>query len=157
MPDAADLEHALRSAGLRVTRPRLAVLDAVHANPHGDTEQLITATRNRLPTVSHQAVYDVLKMLTDRGLVRRLQPQGSVARYEARVGDNHHHLVCRVCGTISDVDCATGEAPCLTPSNGEGFVVDEAEVTYWGRCRSCAAGPATRSHPDRPELERGAS
>jgi Fur family ferric uptake transcriptional regulator len=88
--------------------------------------------------VSHQAVYDVLRVLTDTGLVRRIQPQGSVARYEARVGDNHHHLVCRSCGAISDVDCATGQAPCLIPSGDGEFLVDEAEVIYWGRCRSCA-------------------
>ena len=138
MPDAADLERALRAAGLRVTRPRLAVLEAVRLHPHVDTEALIGAARARMGEVSHQAVYDVLRVLTERGLVRRIQPQGSVARYEARVGDNHHHLVCRSCGAISDVDCATGEAPCLTPSDHGGFVVDEAEVIYWGRCRSCA-------------------
>jgi Fe2+ or Zn2+ uptake regulation protein len=157
VPDAADLERVLRAVGLRVTRPRLAVLDAVHANPHGDTEELIGGARARLPAVSHQAVYDVLNVLTDRGLVRRIQPQGSVARYEARVGDNHHHLVCRVCGAISDVDCATGAAPCLTPSGSQGFLVDEAEVVYWGRCPSCAAGQATTSDPDRPATERGTS
>jgi Fe2+ or Zn2+ uptake regulation protein len=155
VPDAADLEHALRATGLRVTRPRMAVLDAVHANPHMDTEALIAAARTRLGAVSHQAVYDVLQVLTDRGLVRRIQPQGSVARYEARVGDNHHHLVCRSCGAISDVDCATGAAPCLTPSGRQGFLVDEAEVIYWGRCPSCAAGPATPPDPDRPATERG--
>ncbi len=155
MPDAADLERALRAAGLRVTRPRLAVLDAVHAHPHLDTDALIGAARARLDTVSHQAVYDVLRVLADRGLVRRIQPQGSVARYEARVGDNHHHLVCRSCGAISDVDCATGAAPCLTPSADGGFVVDEAEVIYWGRCRSCATSPATSSAPDRDAAERG--
>jgi Fur family ferric uptake transcriptional regulator len=159
VPDPADLERALRTAGLRVTRPRLAVLDAVHDNPHVDTEALIGATRARLDAVSHQAVYDVLRVLTDRGLVRRIQPQGSVARYEARVGDNHHHLVCRSCGVISDVDCATGEPPCLTPSGDPGvvgdFVVDEAEVIYWGRCRACAAGPATPADPDRPATQRG--
>jgi Fe2+ or Zn2+ uptake regulation protein len=155
VPDAADLERSLRAAGLRVTRPRLAVLDAVHAHPHVDTEALIGAARARLGAVSHQAVYDVLRVLTDRGLVRRIQPQGSVARYEARVDDNHHHLVCRVCGAISDVDCATGAAPCLTPSDGQGFMVDEAEVIYWGTCPSCAAGPTTSSHPDRPATERG--
>ncbi|MCW2619333.1 MAG: transcriptional repressor, partial [Modestobacter sp.] len=105
--------------------------------------------------VSHQAVYDVLRILTDRGLVRRIQPQGSVARYEARVGDNHHHLVCRSCGAISDVDCAVGEAPCLTPSTDEGFLVDEAEVIYWGRCRSCATTPAISAAPDRPATQRG--
>ena len=155
VPDYADLGRQLRSAGLRVTRPRLAVLDAVHAHPHLDTDALIGAARDRLAAVSHQAVYDVLRVLTDTGLVRRIQPQGSVARYEARVGDNHHHLVCRSCGAISDVDCATGEAPCLTPSAGatsgdDGFLVDEAEVIYWGRCRSCATAPVPASIPDRP-------
>jgi Fur family ferric uptake transcriptional regulator len=155
MPDAADLERVLRAAGLRVTRPRLAVLHAVHANPHVDTDALIAAARARIGPVSHQAVYDVLRILTDRGLVRRIQPQGSVARYEARVGDNHHHLVCRSCGAISDVDCATGIAPCLSPSSDEGFVVDEAEVIYWGRCRFCATTPATSAAPDRPSPQRG--
>jgi Fe2+ or Zn2+ uptake regulation protein len=138
VPDAADLERLLRAAGLRVTRPRVAVLDAVHAQPHLDTETLIGAARARLGVVSHQAVYDVLRVLTDSGLVRRIQPQGSVARYEARVGDNHHHLVCRDCGAIVDVDCAVGEAPCLTASNDAGFAIDEAEVIYWGRCPTCA-------------------
>jgi Fur family ferric uptake transcriptional regulator len=141
VPDPPDLERALRAAGLRVTRPRLAVLDAVHAHPHVDTDAVIRAARTVLGTVSHQAVYDVLRVLTDHGLVRRIQPQGSVARYEARVGDNHHHLVCRACGAIVDVDCATGAAPCLTPADPNGFVVDEAEVVYWGLCPSCAAGP----------------
>ncbi|SFP77439.1 Fur family transcriptional regulator, ferric uptake regulator [Geodermatophilus dictyosporus] len=154
MPDAAALERALRAAGLRVTRPRLAVLDAVHAHPHVDTETLIGAARDRVGAVSHQAVYDVLRVLTDTGLVRRIQPQGSVARYEARVGDNHHHLVCRSCGSIVDVDCATGVAPCLTPSDEGGFVIDEAEVVYWGRCPSCAAGPLPDS-PAHPPAERG--
>ena len=155
MPDAVDLDGALRVAGLRVTRPRVAVLEAVHANPHLDTEALITAARARLGAVSHQAVYNVLQILTDRGLVRRIQPQGSVARYEARVGDNHHHLVCRSCGAISDVDCATGEAPCLTPSDDAGFVVDEAEVIYWGQCGSCAAVPTTSPDPVPSALQRG--
>jgi Fur family transcriptional regulator, stress-responsive regulator len=155
VPDAADLERALRSAGLRVTRPRLAVLDAVHEQPHLDTEALIRAARARLGVVSHQAVYDVLHVLTDKGLVRRIQPQGAVARYEARVGDNHHHLVCRSCGRISDVDCATGEAPCLAPSASQDFVVDEAEVIYWGRCTSCAASPTTAPDPDGSAPERG--
>jgi Fe2+ or Zn2+ uptake regulation protein len=154
VPDAADLERVLRAAGLRVTRPRLAVLDAVHAHPHVDTETLIGAARARLGAVSHQAVYEVLRILTDRGLVRRIQPQGSVGRYEARVGDNHHHLVCRSCGAMSDVDSAT-EAPCLTPPGDEGFLVDTAEVIYWGRCRSCATSPATSSAPDRDAAERG--
>ncbi|MBB3084056.1 Fur family transcriptional regulator [Geodermatophilus sabuli] len=141
MEDAADLERALRAAGLRVTRPRLAVLDAVHAQPHLDTKALINAARVRLGAVSHQAVYDVLHALEGAGLVRRIQPEGSDARYEARVGDNHHHLVCRDCGAIADVDCTTGDAPCLTPSADAGFVIDEAEVLFWGRCPSCAAIP----------------
>ncbi len=135
--DAA-AEQLLRDAGLRVTRPRLAVLEAVHAHPHADTETLIGATREGLPEVSHQAVYDSLATLTSAGLVRRIQPSGSVARYESRVGDNHHHLVCRSCGSITDVDCAVGPAPCLTPSHDHGYVIDEAEVVYWGLCASCA-------------------
>ncbi|MGK5110819.1 MULTISPECIES: Fur family transcriptional regulator [unclassified Geodermatophilus] len=146
-PDAAELERALRAAGLRVTRPRLAVLDAVHAQPHLDTKALISAARVRLGAVSHQAVYDVLRALEDSGLVRRIQPEGSDARYEARVGDNHHHLVCRDCGAIADVDCTTGAAPCLTPSSDAGFVIDEAEVLFWGRCPSCAADPPPAPAP----------
>ena len=143
VPTTADLEQRLRGALLRVTAPRLAVLAAVHAHPHADTDAVIGAVRTELPAVSHQAVYDVLRALTAAGLVRRIQPSGSVARYEARVGDNHHHVVCRSCGTIADVDCAVGEAPCLTASEDRGFVIDEAEVTYWGLCRDCAAVPAT--------------
>ena len=131
------LEQALRSAGLRVTRPRLAVLHALHGNPHADTESVIRLARADLGAVSHQAVYDVLRALTDAGLVRRIQPAGSVARYEARVGDNHHHVVCRTCGDIQDVDCAVGAAPCLTASDDSGFSIDEAEVVYWGRCPTC--------------------
>src|SRR5512138_3161406 len=111
----------LRGAALRVTRPRLAVLTAVHAYPHADTDSIFGAVRRELPTVSHQAVYDVLRALTAAGLVRRIQPPGSVARYESRVGDNHHHVVCRSCGAIADVDCAVGETPCLTASDDRGF------------------------------------
>jgi Fur family ferric uptake transcriptional regulator len=128
-----------------VTRPRVAVLAAVHDHPHADTESLIGAVRSAGGDVSHQAVYDVLRALTDAGLVRRIQPTGSVARYEARVGDNHHHLVCRACGRIVDVDCAVGEAPCLVPSDGGGYELDEAEVVYWGRCAACAGSPDQRS------------
>jgi Fe2+ or Zn2+ uptake regulation protein len=135
--DEPDLQQLLRGAALRVTRPRLAVLNAVHAHPHADTDSIIRASRRDLPEVSHQAVYDVLRALTDAGLVRRIQPSGSVARYEARVGDNHHHVVCRSCGMIADVDCAIGAAPCLTLSDDHGFSVDEAEVIYWGRCPDC--------------------
>jgi Fe2+ or Zn2+ uptake regulation protein len=139
MTAAADVEGLLRSASLRVTRPRVAVLKAVHERPHADTDALIDAARADLGAVSHQAVYDVLRALTDAGLLRRIQPAGSVARYEARVGDNHHHVVCRSCGSIADVDCAVGDAPCLTPPSHAGFSVDEAEVVYWGRCPACAA------------------
>ena len=151
MPDNADLEGALRTAGLRVTRPRLAVLDAVREQPHLDTKALINAARVRLGAVSHQAVYDVLAALVDTGLVRRIQPEGSGARYEARVGDNHHHVVCRDCGAIADVDCATGAAPCLTPSADGGFVIDEAEVVVWGRCPSCTAGRPPVPSPSTPQ------
>ena len=138
-----ELEQLLRQAALRVTRPRVAVLGAVHGAPHADTDSLIRAVRVGLPTVSHQAVYDVLRALTGAGLVRRIQPAGSVARYEARVGDNHHHAVCRSCGAIADVDCAVGHTPCLTASGDHGFVVEEAEVVYWGTCPSCTP----RTHP----------
>jgi len=141
-----DLPQVLRGAALRVTRPRLAVLHAVHAHPHADTESIIRAARADLPEVSHQAVYDVLRALTDAGLLRRIQPAGSVARYEARVGDNHHHVVCRRCGAIADVDCAVGDAPCLDASAHSGFSIDEAEVVYWGTCPGCSAAPA-RSEP----------
>jgi Fur family ferric uptake transcriptional regulator len=128
----------LRGTPLRVTRPRLAVLAAVHDHPHADTDSIIGAVRQELPAVSHQAVYDVLRVLTASGLVRRIQPSGSVARYESRVADNHHHVVCRSCGAIADVDCAIGDAPCLTASNDQGFSIDEAEVIYWGVCPECA-------------------
>ena len=122
-----------------MTRPRLAVLAAVFEHPHSDTDSLIDAVRAGLGAVSHQAVYDVLRALTDAGLVRRIQPAGSAARYEARVGDNHHHVVCRSCGAIADVDCATGEVPCLTAAHDNGFAIDEAEVVYWGQCPTCTA------------------
>lgn len=134
-------------ADLRVTRPRVAVLEAVHAHPHADTETIFGAVRSVLPEVSRQAVYDVLNALTSARLVRRIQPSGSVARYESRVGDNHHHVVCRSCGAIADVDCAIGEAPCLTASDHNGFVLDEAEVTYWGLCPACSTPETSRSHP----------
>jgi Fur family transcriptional regulator, stress-responsive regulator len=138
---AADYAAQLRVADLRVTRPRVAVLEAVHAHPHADTDAILSAVRTELPNVSRQAVYDVLNALTEVGLVRRIQPSGLVARYESRVGDNHHHVVCRSCGVIADVDCAVGEAPCLTPSDNnalDGFVLDEAEVIYWGVCPACS-------------------
>jgi Fe2+ or Zn2+ uptake regulation protein len=127
----------LRGAALRVTRPRVAVLTALHTIPHADTDSIIAAVRADLGEVSHQAVYDVLRALTEVGLLRRIQPTGMVARYESRVGDNHHHLVCRSCGMVADVDCATGAAPCLTPSEHQGFVIDQSEVTHWGLCPDC--------------------
>lgn len=139
MTPTAELEQVLRSAGLRVTQPRLAVLAAVRDLPHADTDTLIGTVRRGLPAVSHQAVYDCLAAFHRAGIVRRIQPMGSVARYEARVDDNHHHVVCRSCGAIADVDCATGEAPCLHASDTHGFAVDEAEVVYWGRCPDCLA------------------
>ena len=120
-----------------MTRPRVAVLDAVHTLPHSDTETVFAAVRAALPEVSRQAVYDVLAALTDAGLLRRIQPSGSVARYESRVSDNHHHILCRGCGTIADVDCAVGEAPCLSAADDHGYVLDEAEVIYWGLCPGC--------------------
>ncbi|WP_449193561.1 Fur family transcriptional regulator [Actinomadura sediminis] len=133
----------LRGAALRVTRPRTAVLSAVLAHPHADTDTIIGAVRSSLPKVSHQAVYDSLHTLTAAGLVRRIQPSGSVARYELRVGDNHHHLVCRACGAIADVDCAVGDAPCLTASDDRGYAVDEAEVVYWGLCPDCSTAESS--------------
>src|SRR4051812_21338010 len=133
-------EEMLRSRGLRVTRPRLAVLEILDANHgHLDVEQITAQVRERLDSVSVQAVYDVLGALSRAGLARRIEPAGSPARFEARVGDNHHHIVCRSCGTIEDVDCGMGERPCLDPGNGHGFEVDEAEVTFWGLCPSCQA------------------
>lgn len=141
----------LRGASLRVTRPRVAVLTAVHAHPHADTDSIIRAVRTDLPDVSHQAVYDSLSTLTTAGLVRKIQPSGSVARYESRVGDNHHHVVCRSCGVIADVDCAVGEAPCLIAADDDGslagFSIDEAEVIYWGLCPDCSTAQVSRSHP----------
>jgi Fe2+ or Zn2+ uptake regulation protein len=148
---SSDYAEQLRIADLRVTRPRLAVLEAVYTHPHADTETIYSAVRLDLPDVSRQAVYDVLAALTSAGLVRRIQPSGSVARYESRVGDNHHHVVCRSCGIIADVDCAVGEAPCLVPFDDDdsldGFVLDEAEVIYWGMCSDCSTAQTSRSHP----------
>ncbi|WP_432834757.1 Fur family transcriptional regulator [Dactylosporangium sp. CA-092794] len=131
-------EDLLRSRGLRVTRPRLAVLEVLESSRgHLDVEEIAARVRQRLDAVSTQAVYDVLSALSRAGLARRIEPAGSPARYEARVGDNHHHVVCRGCGEIADVDCAVGDAPCLTPSQAHGFVLDEAEVTFWGLCPAC--------------------
>jgi Fur family ferric uptake transcriptional regulator len=135
----------LRAAALRVTRPRVAVLSAVHDHSHADTDSIIGLVREDIGAVSHQAVYDVLRTLTAAGLVRRFQPSGTVARYEARVEDNHHHVVCRSCGAIADVDCAVGHTVCLTPADDAGYEIDEAEVIYWGRCLACVGATCAAS------------
>lgn len=139
----ADLEDLLREASLRVTRSRIAVLSAVREHPHAETETVIKLVRADLGEASHQAVYDALRALTTAGILRRIQPSGSLARYETRTGDNHHHVVCRQCGGIGDVDCAVGDTPCLTASETHGFTIDEAEVVYWGLCPSCSSGAPT--------------
>jgi Fur family ferric uptake transcriptional regulator len=130
-------EARLREAGLRVTAPRLALLAVLDESDHATVDDLAGAVRDRLGTVSTQAVYDALDAFVRAGLTRRIEPAGSPARFESRVGDNHHHVVCRSCGATSDVDCAVGRRPCLTPKEAHGFVLDEAEVTYWGWCPTC--------------------
>lgn len=139
------IEERLRKAGLRVTRPRVAVLEVLAAGGHLDVDEITRRVRAKIDSVSTQAVYDVLNALARAGLARRVEPAGSPARYEARTGDNHHHVVCRACGTIADVDCAVGAVPCLTASPSNGFLIDEAEVTFWGLCPDCqaAGSPAT--------------
>jgi Fur family transcriptional regulator, stress-responsive regulator len=156
VPPRSDFAQSLRDSALRVTRPRLAVLAALHEHPHADTDSIIGVVRQDLGEVSHQAVYDVLRVLTTAGLVRRFQPKGSVARYEIQVGDNHHHVVCRSCGAIADVECATGHTPCLAAPDPGGFTIDEAEVIYWGRCADCAAAPSQPiTDIDEPERRTG--
>ncbi len=132
----------LRRAGLRVTAPRLAAYEAVRARPHSTADEVAADVRDRLGAVSTQGVYDALRALHAQGLLRRIQPAGSPARWETRTGDNHHHVVCRSCGATGDVDCATGQTPCLTPSEHHGYVLDEAEIVYWGRCPACTARPS---------------
>ena len=127
----------LRRHGLQVTAQRLAVLRAVSVRPHSRADDIYAVVRDEIGAISRQAVYDGLAALTDKGIVRRIQPAGSPARYEDRVGDNHHHLICRACGGMVDVDCAVGETPCLTAADAAGYEVDEAEVIYWGRCPEC--------------------
>ncbi len=133
------IEQQLRACGLQVTAQRLAVMEAVNANSHATTEALTEVVRGKIGSISRQSVYDTLGVFADKGLIRRIQPTGSVARYEGRVGDNHHHLVCRRCGLIFDIDCAVGSTPCLTADDDRGFEIDEAEVVYWGRCPDCRA------------------
>ena len=156
-PPAAD---ELRGAGLRVTAVRVALLDAVRRGDHLDVEALADKVRERVGHVSLQAVYEALNALTATGLVRRIEPAGSPARFEGRIGDNHHHVICRSCGAVADVDCAVGEAPCLTASDNHGFEIDEAEVIYWGLCPDCssrgepsASGPASGDGTSRPPSE----
>lgn len=146
-----DSVSLLRTHGLHVTAQRLAVLEAVSRRPHATADEIARLVRARIGTVSRQAVYDALSMLTERGLLRRIQPARSPARYEDRTGDNHHHLICRRCGHVEDVDCAVGAAPCLVPSDGAGYEIDEAEVIYWGLCPDCLARTthAARTRDDR--------
>jgi Fur family ferric uptake transcriptional regulator len=146
--ERAELEAALRQAGLRVTAPRLAVLRAIRVNPHATVEQLLAAAREQLGAVSTQAVYDIVSAFERAGLVRRIQPAGHASHYEGRVGDNHHHVVCRRCGAVADVDCAVGAMPCLQPSSTSGFTIEEAEINFWGLCPACAEGAAAGAAPD---------
>jgi Fur family transcriptional regulator, stress-responsive regulator len=142
----------LRAAGLRVTSARLAILDAVRASNHPGTDEIARAAQERVGHVTVQAVYEALNALTRAGLLRRIEPAGNPARYESRVGDNHHHAVCRGCGTVTDFDCVAGHVPCLEPAASSGFTIDEAEVTFWGLCAACqgrAAQPATPPGPER--------
>jgi Fur family transcriptional regulator, stress-responsive regulator len=147
---SSDIPAVLRSVGLRVTTPRVAVLSEIAAGQHLTADRVAAGVRGRVGSISTQAVYDVLAALTRAGLLRRIEPAGSPTRYETRVGDNHHHVVCRGCGAIADVDCVVSDPPCLTPSDTGGFVIDEAEITFWGICPTCqSAAP----EPDQGELD----
>ena len=137
---AADPSELLRERGLRVTAQRLAVLRAVRTTPHVTADDVAETVRDELGAISVQGVYDSLAVLTENGFLRRIEPAGSPARYEDRVADNHHHLICRACGRMVDVDCAVGDAPCLSAADDAGYEIDEAEVIYWGRCPECATG-----------------
>jgi Fur family ferric uptake transcriptional regulator len=148
VPDEPTTDHGdlLRQHGLQVTAQRLAVLRAVSDRPHSTADDIDGFVRAEIGAISRQAVYNALAALTDKGLIRRIQPAGSSARYENRVGDNHHHLICRTCRRMIDVDCAVGDTPCLTAADSAGYEIDEAEVIYWGRCPECVAAPATIHH-----------
>jgi Fur family ferric uptake transcriptional regulator len=146
---SVDTEVLLRQHGLQVTAQRLAVLRAVTEQPHRTADDIYNAVRTEIGAISRQAVYDALAVLTDRGLLRRIQPAGSPARYEDRVGDNHHHLICRTCNRMVDVDCAVGLTPCLTAADSAGYEIDEAEVIYWGRCPDCVAAVASEQPSER--------
>ena len=146
---SADRAVLLRRRGVRVTAQRLAVLRAVSERPHSSTDDIVDAVLTEIGAISRQAVYDALGVLTDNGLLRRIQPARSPARYEDRVGDNHHHLICRACGRMVDVDCAVGDIPCLTAADASGYEIDEAEVTYWGLCPDCQAGVPNRQQEEK--------
>ena len=133
--------QTLRDHGLHVTPQRLAVLDAVSSHQHATADGVLDIVRSNIGSISRQAVYDSLSALVEAGILRRIEPAGSPARYETRVGDNHHHVVCRTCGSLADVDCAVGDTPCLTAASDQGFVIDEAEVVYWGICPQCTKSP----------------
>ena len=137
-----DPRALLREQGIQVTAQRLAILRAVATQPHATADTLIDLARSEIGSISRQSVYDTLAVLVEVGLVRRIQPVGSAARYEDRVGDNHHHVICRECGELADVDCAVGSAPCLTAVDDAGYQIDEAEVAYWGRCPTCQQEPS---------------
>lgn len=147
---SGDNDAVLRRHGLHVTAQRLAVMRAVHDGPHTTADDIYNAVRAQIGAISRQAVYDALTVLTEKGVLRRIQPAGSSARYENRVGDNHHHLICRACSRMVDVDCAVGYTPCLTAADDSGYLIDEAEVIYWGRCPECV-----RSNLKQPTTERG--
>jgi Fur family transcriptional regulator, stress-responsive regulator len=142
-PQTPTAAEELRGAGLRVTAARVALLDTVRHGDHLDVDAIASGVRDRIGHVSLQAVYEALHALTEAGLVRRIEPTGSPARFEGRIGDNHHHVVCRSCGVVADVDCAVGEAPCLTASDDRGFSIDEAEVIYWGLCPACSTASSS--------------
>ncbi|MCE9621473.1 MAG: transcriptional repressor [Actinomycetia bacterium] len=140
-------DRLLRLHGLQVTAQRLAIMRAVSARPHATADEVADEARASIGSISRQAVYDALGVLVDKNLIRRIQPAGSAARYEDRVGDNHHHLICRGCGTTVDINCAVGDVPCLTADDDHGFEIDEAEVIYWGLCASCRNGKSTPTNP----------
>ena len=149
----SDLAALLRARGIQVTAQRLAVLRAVSAEPHVTADRVAEVVRSEIGAISLQSVYDALGVLVSEGLIRRIQPSGSAARYEDRVGDNHHHLICRLCGRVVDVDCAVGAAPCLAAADDQGYQIDEAEIAYWGRCPECLAKAPSPS-PSAPPLKR---
>ena len=151
---SVDNDALLRRHGLQVTAQRLAVLRAVSVRPHSTADDIYKVVRAEIGAISRQAVYDALAALGDKGLLRRIQPAGSPARYEDRVGDNHHHLICRSCGRMVDVDCAVGDTPCLTAADDSGYQVDEAEVIYWGQCPECVAAAAVSSDGRKADAQR---